>query len=185
MCVYLSQRAGTAEPSYTLHCRLQLSDRHPAYYPNWPINHFRRQDWGQCSREVFLRLSELYDEPWYGVYMTAMTINMSRHALSHMHHEMWRHKNLSNWKRHVTDFRTSVHTHIKWTAKLLLLIMTVIDCGKKEFRRIRFKNGQENKIEWTELSPHETCTTDFLSRESDNSSCECTNKWPNCYKLHC
>ena len=109
--IYLPQRAGTAEPSYTLHCRLQLSDRHPAYYPNWPIYHFRRQDWGQCSQEVFLRLSELYDEPWYGVYMTAMTINMSRHALSHVHHEMWRHKDLSNWKRHVTEFHNSVHIH--------------------------------------------------------------------------
>jgi len=39
------------------------------------------------------------------------------------------------------------YTYIKSTAKLLLLIMTVIDYEKIKFCRIRLKNGQENKIE--------------------------------------
>jgi hypothetical protein len=39
------------------------------------------------------------------------------------------------------------YTYIKSTAKLLLLIMAVIDYEEKKFCRVRLKNGQENKIE--------------------------------------
>ena len=53
------------------------------------------------------------------------------------------------------------YTHIKSTAKLLLLIMTVIDYEK-------MSDKIKKMVRKTKLSernaPHEICTTDFLSR---------------------
>ena len=81
--------------------------------------------------------------------MTAMTINMSRHALPHVHHQCGHIKIYPTGKGTLPSFIIP-YTYIKSTAKLLLLIIAVIDFAKEVLSdKIKKWTGKQNSVKET------------------------------------